>query len=81
MTSSKLYRDLLGSLWNSLNLRGVRLFLYALIVALIFPSSRFILAVVAILTIGYKWYKDYRSNKNRNFYYFLGFVAFVAVGY
>ena len=81
MTSSKLYRDLLGLLWNSLNSRGVRLFLYALTVALIFPSSRFILAVVAILTIGYKWYNDYRSHRNRNFYYLLGFIAFVAVGY
>ncbi len=81
MTSSKLYRNLLELLWNSVNSRGVRLFLYALTVALIFPSSRFILAVVLILTIGYKWYKDYRLQKSRNFYYFVGFIAFVVVGY
>ncbi|MFH0960595.1 MAG: 4Fe-4S dicluster domain-containing protein [Pseudomonadota bacterium] len=81
MTSSKPYRDALGLLWNAVNLRGVRLFIYALIVALVFPSSRFILAIVIILTIGYKWYKDYRNQINRNFYYFLGFIAFLVVGY
>jgi uncharacterized protein with FMN-binding domain/ferredoxin len=81
MTLSKLYPETMEFLWNCLNSRGVRLLLYALIVALIFPSSRFIMALVLIFAVGFNYYKGYRIRKNRKFYYYLVFIVFLIFGY
>lgn len=81
MTLSQRYPELVDFLWKCLNSRGARLLLYALIVALIFPSSRFIMALVLVFAFGCNYYKGYRIRRNRNFYYFLAFIVFLIFGY
>jgi uncharacterized protein with FMN-binding domain len=81
MTWSKLWRDPIGFLWAALNTRGLRLTIYALIVAALFPSSRFILAVVLFAVLAVVWTKDYRRTGSKNIQYLGAALAIVVVGY
>lgn len=81
MKLSEPLRDPLDFLWNSLRTRGVRLVVYAIVVAAIFPSSRFILLVAVILALGSIWWREYRFNRNSKVIYLLAFIAFLLIGY
>ncbi len=81
MTWSKLWRDPIGFLWAALNTRGFRLTIYVLLVAVLFPSSRFILSLVPFTLLAITWVKDYRRTGSGKIYYLLGALAFIVVGY
>ncbi len=81
MTLSDLLHDPVNFFGNALKTRGVRLVAYAIVVASIFPSSRFILLVAVILALGSIWRKEYRFNQNPNIVYLFVFIAFLLIGY
>ncbi|MFA6221880.1 MAG: FMN-binding protein [Desulfomonilaceae bacterium] len=81
MTLSELFHDPLNFLRTALNTRGLRLVVYAFIVAWLFPSSRFILVVSVIAALGFLWRRDYQFNRSPKFLYLLGVVAFLLIGY
>ncbi len=78
---SDLLHDPINFFWNALRTRGVRLVVYAIVVAAIFPSSRFILLVAIILALGSIWWREYRFNRNSKVIYLLAFIAFLLIGY
>lgn len=81
MTWSRLLRDPLGFLWEAVNSRGIRLLFYALLVAILFPSSRYILTVVIVLTLLVTFYKEYRKTGSRNIWYLVIVILAVKAGY
>lgn len=81
MTWSRLLRDPLGFLWAAVNSRGVRLIFYALIVATLFPSSRYILIVAIVLTLLVSFYRDYRKSGSRAILYLVVAILAVKAGY
>lgn len=81
MTWSRLLRDPLGFLWAALSTRGVRLLIYAFIVAFLFPSSRYLLIVAIILTLGVMWYKDYRKTGSRKIIFLIFAILLIKIGY
>lgn len=81
MTWSRLLRDPGGFLGVALNSRGVRLVLYALLVAILFPSSRYILFVAIILTLAVTWFKDYRLNGSKKILYLVAAILVLKIGY
>ncbi|HMK36045.1 MAG TPA: 4Fe-4S dicluster domain-containing protein [Desulfomonilaceae bacterium] len=81
MTWSRLLHDPLGFLWAALNTRGFRLTVYLIVVAVLFPSSRFILALVLLVTLAYSWTRDYRRTGNLRIFFLAGAVCLILVGY
>ncbi|MGC8657496.1 MAG: 4Fe-4S dicluster domain-containing protein [Desulfomonilaceae bacterium] len=81
MTLSELLHDPLNFFWNAIRTRGVRLMVYAIIVGWLFPSSRFILLIAALLSLGIIWWNEYCLEKSRNFLYLIAFIGFLVVGY
>jgi uncharacterized protein with FMN-binding domain/ferredoxin len=81
MTWSRLWRDPTGFLWQALTTRGVRLIIYLIVTAAIFPSSRFIVPVVIVVCLGIVWARDYRRAKSPKIFYLLAAVALLVVGY
>ncbi len=81
MTWSRLLRDPLGFLWEGINTRGIRLIFYAIVVALLFPSSRFILAIVIIITLLVTFFIDYRRNGSRKIWYLVAVMLVIKLGY
>lgn len=81
MTWSRLLHDPAGFLWEALNTRGLRLTFYAVVAAALFPSTRFILLAVLVVTFAVMWGREYSRNRSRKIYYLAGFVALLLVGY
>ncbi len=81
MTWSRLLRDPLGFLWAALSSRGVRLLIYATFVAIVFPSSRYILCAVIALTLLVIWYRDYRKTGSRKIVYLIVGILALKLGY
>jgi ferredoxin len=81
MTWSRLLHDPIGALWIALTTRGVRLSMYLIIAAALFPSSRFILTVVLLVTLGATWIKDYRRKRSPKIWYLAAAVGILLVGY
>jgi len=81
MTWSKLLHDPTGFLWDAIRTRGVRLTIYLLLSAALFPSSRFILLIVLLLTLATLWIRDYRRNGSRPLLYLAAAVGFLVIGY
>ncbi|MEW6348856.1 MAG: 4Fe-4S dicluster domain-containing protein [Thermodesulfobacteriota bacterium] len=81
MTWSRLWADPLGFLWDAVRIRGVRLTLYLLIAAALFPSSRSILAVVLCLLLAIAWTRDFRRRGSTKIYYLIAALCVLAAGY
>jgi uncharacterized protein with FMN-binding domain/NAD-dependent dihydropyrimidine dehydrogenase PreA subunit len=61
--------------------RGVRLSVYLILVAALFPSSRFILTIALLVTLGVMWTKDYRASNSSKIWYLAAAVVILIVGY
>jgi uncharacterized protein with FMN-binding domain len=81
MTWSRLLRDPAGFLWAALTTRGVRLTAYLVLTAALFPSARFILLLVLLVTLAYMWGRDYARYRSRKIVYLAAAVAFLIIGY
>lgn len=81
MTWSRLFQDPKGFIWEAMNTRGVRLTFYLVLTAALFPSSRFILLFVLLITLGVMWTRDFRRNGSRKILYLASAVAFLLIGY
>ncbi len=81
MSWSMLLRNPLDFLWIAINTRSVRFMLYVLIVAALFPSSRFILFLVVVLAFSVVWFRDYRRVGSKKFFYLLGVLGIIVIGY
>ncbi len=81
MTWSRLLHDPAGFLWTALNTRGVRLTCYVFLVGALFPSSRFILALVLLVTLAFMWTRDFRRYGSHKIFYLAAALALVVVGY
>ncbi|MEJ2718343.1 MAG: hypothetical protein P8182_14605, partial [Deltaproteobacteria bacterium] len=81
MTWSKLWRDPKGFLWQALTTRGVRLIIYLIVTAAVFPSSRSIVLAVMFVCLGVVWTRDYRRAKSPKIFYLLAALAVLVVGY
>lgn len=81
MTWSKLLHDPAGFLWDAIRTRGVRLTFYLVLAAALFPSSRFILLIVLLLTLATVWIRDYRGNGRRRLLYLAAAMGFLVIGY
>ena len=60
---------------------GVRLTIYLLIAAALFPSSRFILAMVLTVALAVSWTRDFRRTGSEKIYCLLAAVCLASVGY
>lgn len=81
MTWSRLLHDPTGFLWEALNTRGLRLTVYALIAAALFPSTRVVVLAILLVTFTIVWSREYRRTGSRKLFYLGGFVALLLVGY
>jgi len=81
MTWSRLLRDPIGFLWSALMTRGVRLSVYLILAAALFPSSRFVLTIALLVTLGVMWTKDYRASSSPKIWYLAAAVGIILVGY
>lgn len=81
MTWSKLLRDPAGVLVDALSTRGVRLSLYLVLAAALFPSSRFILAVGLIVALAVVWGREYRRTGSRLVFYLAAAVCVLVVAF
>jgi uncharacterized protein with FMN-binding domain/ferredoxin len=81
MTWSRLFHDPAGFLWEAVTTRGVRLTIYLVLAALLFPSSRFIMLLVLLVTLAFMWGRDYRRSRSPRIWYLAAFVAILLVGY
>ncbi len=81
MTWSKLFHDPLGFLWGALTTRGVRLTFYLILVAVLFPSSRFVLSLVLSVALAFVWAKEYSRNGSRKVFYLAAAVGVIVIGY
>ena len=81
MTWSRLFRDPKGFLWEAVTTRGVRLTCYLVLVAVLFPSSRFILLWVLLATLAVMWTKDYRRTGSIKILYLAAAVCVLVIGY
>jgi uncharacterized protein with FMN-binding domain len=81
MTWSKLSSDPAGFLWDAVRTRGVRLTLYLVLTAALFPSSRFILLLVLLTTLAVMWIGDYRRYRSPAIFYLMAAVAALVIGY
>ena len=55
--------------------------MYLIVAAALFPSSRFILTTVLLLTLSVMWVKDYRIGKSPKIWYLAAAVGILLVGY
>lgn len=78
---SELLHNTLIFFWSALRTRGIRLVFYAIAVAAMFPSSRFILLMAVIIALGSIWWREYRFNQDSKVIYLLAFIAFLLIGY
>ena len=76
-----LSRDLPGLLWEAVNSRGLRLTIYLLIAATLFPSSRFILFGAFAVTLAILWIRDYSKTGSHKIIYLLVIVGVIIAGY
>jgi uncharacterized protein with FMN-binding domain/ferredoxin len=81
MTWSRLLHDPLGFLSEALRIRGVRLCIYALVTALLFPSCRFLIAVALAIALAVVWGRDYARENSRKVFYLALVVLLVIIGY
>lgn len=81
MTWSRLLRDPIGFLWSALTTRGVRLTVYLIVAAALFPSSRFVLTIALLVTLGVMWTKEYRAGRSLKIWYLAAAVGIILVGY
>ena len=81
MTLSRLFRDAVGVLSEALMTRGVRLILYAILTAALFPSSRFILLISLMMVLAFLWTSNYRRSGSPKVFYLAGFLGILVVGY
>ncbi|MGB6065830.1 MAG: 4Fe-4S dicluster domain-containing protein [Desulfomonilaceae bacterium] len=81
MTWSRLLHNPPDLLWSALTTRGVRLSIYLILVAALFPSSRFILTLTFLVTLGIMWTKDYRAGGSPKIWYLTAAVAVLLIGY
>ena len=81
MTWSRPYRDPSGALWEAVSTRGIRLTFYLLLTAVLFPSSRLILLLVLLVTLGVMWAKDLHTNGSHKLYYLAGLLVVLVIGY
>ncbi len=81
MTWSRLWADPLGFLWDAVRTRGVRLTIYLLVAAALFPSSRSILATVLCLLLAVSWTRDFRRTGSTKISYLIAVVCLLAAGY
>jgi len=73
--------DPIGFLWEAVNTRGIRLMTYLVLTGLLFASSRFILLVVVLVTLGVMWIRDYQRDGSSKVWYLAAAVALLVVGY
>jgi ferredoxin len=59
----------------------VRLTFYLVLTAALFPSSRFILLFVLLITLGVLWTRDFRRNGSRKIFYLAAAVGILVIGY
>lgn len=78
---SKLLHNPAAFIWEALNIRGVRLIIYVLIVATLFPSSRFILTLVLLGVLAILWVRDYRRAGSPDIFYLIAVIVFLLIGY
>ncbi len=81
MTLSQLSHDPAGFLWEAVNTRGLRLLCYLVLTGFLFPSSRFILLLVALVTLGVMWTRDYQRTRSSKIWYLAAALAFLVIGY
>jgi|GEM_PF-4839090 len=81
MTLSQLSHDPAGFLWEAVNTRGLRLLCYLVLTGFLFPSSRFILLLVALVTLGVMWIRDYQRTRSSKIWYLAAALAFLVIGY
>lgn len=81
MTWSKLSRDPWGVLSEALSIRGVRLSIYLVLAAALFPSSRFILTVALLVAIAVVWGREYSRTGSRKIVYLAAAVCVLIVAY
>jgi len=78
---SRLFRDPAGFLWEAVYTRGVRLTFYLVLTAALFPSSRFILAMVLLVSLAAMWTRDFRRNGSKKVLYLAVAVVLLVFGY
>ncbi len=78
---SRLLHDPVGFLWIAVRTRGVRLTLFLVITAALFPSSRFILALILIVTLAVMWAGNYRKDKSPRVIYLAAAIGLIVLGY
>lgn len=81
MTWSMLLHDPLEFLRQALATRGVRLSIYMIFAGALFPSSRFILAVVLLVCLAVVWGREYRRNGSLKIAYWAVAVGIILIGY
>ncbi len=81
MTWSKLLHDSASFVWQAVNTRGLRLAIYIVLAAALFPSSRFILALALLVILAVLWTRDYFRIASRKIFYLGAAVLIVFVGY
>ncbi len=81
MTLSKLWHDPLGFLWQSVRTRQLRLVVYLLVTAALFPSARFILFWVLFVSLAVLWFRDYRRTGSPKIVYLAGAFLLIVIGY
>lgn len=81
MMWSDLLHDPGKTLWRIFTTRGVRLTCYLVITAVLFPSSRFILLMVMVATLGVLWTRDYMRKRSRRVIGLEAALVMLVVGY
>jgi uncharacterized protein with FMN-binding domain/ferredoxin len=81
MTWSRLLHNPLEFLSEGLKTRGVRLCIYALVVAALFPSSRFLVVLVLGTALAVVWGRDYAREKSRKIFYLAAAALLLIIGY
>ncbi len=81
MTWSRLADDPRGFLWDTAQNRGVRLTVYLLVTAALFPSSRAILTAALICVLGVVWWREYRRTGSEKIYYLGMALGILAICY
>ena len=81
MTLSKLWDDPLGFLWQLVRTRPARLVFYLIVTATLFPSARFILVWVLLLSLAVLWIRDYRRTRSTKIFYLAGAFVLIVISY
>jgi uncharacterized protein with FMN-binding domain/ferredoxin len=62
-------------------MRSVRLAVYLIVTAALFPSARFIVAWVLLISLAVLWIRDYRLNRSLKILYLAGAFLLIVIGY